>query len=77
MVPKVPNSFQFYLMHGHTNVTRSYDTSLAEWSSFQRRKLVQSGDKYDPKYKHILDGIDLSCVSPPSPNEVFDNNLAI
>jgi hypothetical protein len=52
--------FQFYFVHGHTNVTRRYNISLTEWASYQRMKLVQSSDKYDPKYKHLLDGIDLS-----------------
>jgi hypothetical protein len=68
---------QFYLVHGHTNVTCNYDNSLAEWASCQHTKLVQAGNIYDPKYKHLLDGIDFSFVSLPIPNEVFDSNLDI
>jgi hypothetical protein len=74
---KYPMLFQFYLVHGHTNAARNYGNSLAEWASYQRTKLVKSGDKYDPTYKHNLGGIDFSFVSPPTPNKVFYSNLDI
>jgi hypothetical protein len=49
--------FQFYLVHGHTNVTtRNADNSLAEWASYQRSKM-EAVDKYDQKWKHLLNGI--------------------
>jgi hypothetical protein len=56
--------FQFYLAHGHTNVTRrNADNSLAEWASYQTSKMVAT-DKYDLKWKHLLNGIEF-CSSPP------------
>jgi hypothetical protein len=58
--------FQFYLVHGHTNVTRrNADNSLAEWASYQRSKMVAT-DKYDVKWKHLLNGIGF-CSSPLPP----------
>jgi hypothetical protein len=50
--------FQFYLVHGHTNVTRrSADNSLVEWASYQRSKMG-AVDKYDQKWKNLLNGIE-------------------
>jgi hypothetical protein len=67
--------FQFYLVHGHTNVTRrNVDNSLAEWASYQRYK-IGAVDKYDQKWKHLLNGIGF-CSSPPTiPNQVFEKHL--
>jgi hypothetical protein len=46
--------FQFYLVHGHTTVTRrNADNSLAEWASYQRSKMG-AVDKYDQNWKHLL-----------------------
>jgi hypothetical protein len=39
--------FQFYLVHGHTNVTRrNVDNYLVEWALYQRSKMG-AVDKYD------------------------------
>jgi hypothetical protein len=67
--------FQFYLVHGHSNVIRrNANNSLAEWASYQRSKMG-AVDKYDQKWKHLLNGIGF-CSSPPStPNQVFENHL--
>jgi hypothetical protein len=60
--------FQFYLVNGHTNVTRrNADNSLAEWASYQRSKMGAVG-KYDPKWKQLLNGIGFCCSPhPPKP----------
>jgi hypothetical protein len=67
--------FQFYLVHGHTNITRrNADNSLAEWASYQRSKMG-AVDKYDQKLKHLPNGIGF-CNSPlPTPNQVFEKHL--
>ena len=68
--------FQFHLVHGHTNVTRAnVDNSLAEWASYQRSKM-EAVDTYDPKRKQLLNGIEFSCAHPPTPNDVFQKQLA-
>jgi hypothetical protein len=67
--------FQFYLVHGHINVTRhNADNSLAEWASYQRSKMVVT-DKYDVKWKHLLNGIGFCSTPPPTPNQVFDKHM--
>jgi hypothetical protein len=67
--------FQFYLVHGHTNVTRrNADNSLAEWASYQRSKMVAT-DKYDVKWKHLLNGIGFCSTPPPTPNQVFEKHM--
>jgi hypothetical protein len=67
--------FQFYLVHGHTNVTRrNADNWLAEWASYQRSKMVAT-DKYDVKWKHLLNGIRFCSSPPPTPNQVFEKHL--
>jgi hypothetical protein len=73
---KYQQFFQFYLVHGCTNVAHANaDNSLAKWASYQRSKMG-TVDKYDPKWKQLLYGIDF-CFSPPhNPNEVFENHLA-
>jgi hypothetical protein len=59
--------FQFYLVHGRTNVTRlNTDNSLAEWASHQRSKMGIV-DKYDTKWKQLLNGIGFCCSLPPTP----------
>jgi hypothetical protein len=67
--------FQFYLVHGHTNVTRrNADNSLAEWASYQRSKMVAT-DKYDVKWKHLLNGIGFCSTPPPTPSQVFEKHM--
>jgi hypothetical protein len=67
--------FQFYLVHGHTNVTRrNADSSLAEWASNQRSKMG-AVDKYDQTWKHLLNGIGFCSSPPPTPNQVFEKHL--
>jgi hypothetical protein len=59
--------FQFYLVHGHTNVTRrNAGNSLAEWASYHISKMGAT-DKYDLKWKHLLDGIGFCSSPPPTP----------
>jgi hypothetical protein len=67
--------FQFYLVHGYTNVTKgNAKNSLVEWALYQRSKMGADG-KYDPKWKHLLDGIGFCCSPPPTPNQVFENHM--
>jgi hypothetical protein len=67
--------FKFYLVHGHTNVTRrNADNSLAEWASYQRSKMAAT-DKHDVKWKHLLNGIGFCSSPPPTPNQVFEKHL--
>jgi hypothetical protein len=66
--------FQSYLVHGHTTVTRgNVDNSLAEWTSYQRSKMETVG-KYDPKWKHLLNGICVCCSPPHTPKQLFENH---
>jgi hypothetical protein len=63
--------FQFYLVHGHTNVTRrNADNSLAEWALYQRSKMGDV-DKYDQKWKHLLNRIGFCSSPPPTLREAF------
>jgi hypothetical protein len=49
------SSSNFYLVHGHANVTRgNAENSLVEWASYQRSKIMGAVGKYDPKWKHSL-----------------------
>jgi hypothetical protein len=67
--------FQFYLVHGHTNATRhNADNSLVEWATYQRSKM-RIVNKYDPKWKHLLNGIGFCSSPPPTPNKVFENHV--
>jgi hypothetical protein len=67
--------FQFYLVHGQTNITRhNADNSLAEWASYQRSK-IGAVDKYDQKWKHLLNGIGFCSSPPPTTNQVFEKYL--
>jgi hypothetical protein len=67
--------FQFYLVHGHTNVTRrNADNSLAEWAPYQRSKM-RSIDKNDQKWKHLLNGIRFCSSPPPTHSQVFEKQL--
>jgi hypothetical protein len=62
-------------VHVHTNVTRANaDNSLAEWASYQRSKFG-TVDKYDPKWKQLLNGIVFCCSPPPTPNQVFEKHM--
>jgi hypothetical protein len=48
--------FQFYPVHGHTNIVRrNDDNSLVKWALYQRSKMG-AVDKYDPKWKQLLNG---------------------
>jgi hypothetical protein len=60
--------FQFYLVHGHTNVTRGNDNSLSEWASYQRSEMGEVV-KYELKCKHLLNIIGFCCSPnhPPTP----------
>jgi hypothetical protein len=67
--------FQFYLFHGHTNVTRhNANNSLAGWASYQRSKMGIV-NKYDPKWNQLLNGIGFCSFPPQTPNQVFKNHL--
>jgi hypothetical protein len=73
---KYQQLFRFYLVQGHSNVTRgNADNSLAEWESYQRSKMG-AVYKYNPKWKHFLNGIGFCRSPPPTPNQVFDNHMA-
>jgi hypothetical protein len=66
--------FQFYLVHGHTNVTRrNADNYLVEWASHQRSKMGAVDN--DQKWKHLLNGIGFCSSPPPNPNQVFEKHL--
>jgi hypothetical protein len=68
--------FQFYLVHGHTNINRrNADNSLVEWASYQRSKMGGAVDKYDQKWKHLLNEIGFCSSPPPTPNQVFEKHL--
>jgi hypothetical protein len=73
---KYQQLFQFYGVHGDTNVTRANaDNSLAEWASYQTYKLV-TVDNYDLKWKQLLNGIGVCCSPSSTPDQVFENYLA-
>jgi hypothetical protein len=57
------------------NVTRrNVDNSLVEWALYQRSKMG-AVDKYNPKWKHLINGIGF-CSSPPlTLNQVFEKHV--
>jgi hypothetical protein len=73
---KYQQLFQFYVVHGHTNVIRvNADNSLVEWVSYQRAKMG-AVDKCNPKWKQLLNGSGFCCSPPSTPNQVLNNNMA-